>query len=186
MRSKRWCVLRPAAPWAAAVRGMANVVLNNAAAAEKEFVALRASVTPWVGDYRARELIDTYRLVAATYAGRSQELLAASSHLTGARSNILTLNLGRAYLERGEFAEAERQLNLALKMNRLWGNPDSLASHNFLCYTLAQFYLGRVAEQTGKKAEAVNAYQEFLSHFENSNAKLLQIAEARAALKRLL
>jgi hypothetical protein len=41
-------------------------------------------------------------------------------------------------------------------------------------------------EQSGKKAEAVNAYQEFLGHFENSTANLPQIAEARAALKRLL
>jgi hypothetical protein len=38
---------------------------------------------------------------------------------------------------------------------------------------------------SGKKTEAINAYQEFLSHFENSTAKLPQIAEARAALKRL-
>jgi cytochrome c-type biogenesis protein CcmH/NrfG len=51
---------------------------------------------------------------------------------------------------------------------------------------LAHFYLGRILEQTGKKAEAITAYQEFLSHFENSTAKLPQIAEARAALKRLM
>ena len=38
----------------------------------------------------------------------------------------------------------------------------------------------------GKKAGAINAYQEFLSHFENSTARLPQIAVARAALKRLL
>jgi hypothetical protein len=46
--------------------------------------------------------------------------------------------------------------------------------------------LGRILEQSGKKSEAVNAYQEFLSHFENSTAKPSQIAEARAALERLL
>ena len=43
----------------------------------------------------------------------------------------------------------------------------------------------KILEQTGKKAEALKAYQEFLSHFEHSTAKLPQIAEARAAVKRL-
>jgi serine/threonine protein kinase len=41
-------------------------------------------------------------------------------------------------------------------------------------------------EQSGNKTEAINAYQTFLSHFENSTAALPQIAEARGALKRLL
>jgi hypothetical protein len=51
---------------------------------------------------------------------------------------------------------------------------------------LTQFYLGKILEQTGKKTEAFKAYQEFLCHFENSTAKLLQIAEVRAAVKRLM
>jgi hypothetical protein len=38
---------------------------------------------------------------------------------------------------------------------------------------------------TGKKAEAISACQEFLGHFEKPPSKLPQIAEARAALKRL-
>ncbi len=51
---------------------------------------------------------------------------------------------------------------------------------------LAQFYLGKLLEQGGKKAEAINFYQEFLSHFVNSSARLPQITEARAAIKRLM
>jgi cytochrome c-type biogenesis protein CcmH/NrfG len=51
---------------------------------------------------------------------------------------------------------------------------------------LTQFYLGKILEQTGKKAEALKAYQEFLCHFENSTAKLPQIAEVQAAVKRLM
>ena len=52
--------------------------------------------------------------------------------------------------------------------------------------SLTQFYLGKILEQACKKAEALKAYHEFLSHFENSTAKLPQIAEARAAVKRLI
>ncbi len=51
---------------------------------------------------------------------------------------------------------------------------------------MTNFYLGKMYEKEGKETEAINAYQEFLSHFENSTAKLPQIAEARAAVKRLL
>jgi len=80
--------------------------------------------------------------------------------------------------------EAERHLRFALKAAQFYGVPPHV-DKSFLSYTLAQFYLGRVLEQTGKKAEAINAYRGFLSHFENSTAKLPQIAEARAALKRL-
>jgi len=69
---------------------------------------------------------------------------------------------------------------------RMWGNDDYIASASFLSYTLANFYLGKLLEQSGKKAEAIHAYQEFLGHFENSAAKLPQIAEARTALKRLM
>ncbi len=83
-------------------------------------------------------------------------------------------------------SEAERHLRFVIKAQRFWGNPGPFSYPEFLSYTLAQFYLGKLMEQSGKKSEAVNAYQEFLSHFENSTAKLPQIAEARAALKRLL
>jgi hypothetical protein len=61
-----------------------------------------------------------------------------------------------------------------------------MAYSGFLAYALAEFYQAKVFEHMGKKADAVNACQEFLSHFENSNARLTQIAEARVALKRLL
>ena len=49
---------------------------------------------------------------------------------------------------------------------------------------LAAFYLGRVAEQTGRKEEARALYREFLGHFEHSSSRLPQVAEARAALSR--
>jgi LPS O-antigen subunit length determinant protein (WzzB/FepE family) len=69
---------------------------------------------------------------------------------------------------------------------RTWDNSRSIAISDFLAYVLGEFYQAQVYEHDGKKADAVNAYQEFLSHFENSNARLPQIAEARAPLKRLL
>ena len=177
---------RDASPWAAGVRGTAYLLLKKDTAAEKEFAALRASVTPLVGDYMAGKTVELHRLQAAAYAGRWQEVIATWPQLGQQFWPRYALEVGRAYLEMGMLGEAERHLRFALLAQRVWGNEDFLASANFLSYTLAQFYLGRILEQTGKKAEAINAYQEFLSHFENSTAKLPQIAEARAALKRLM
>jgi len=177
---------RHVSPWAAHVRGTAYLLLKKDAAAEKEFADLRASLTPLVGDYAAGKRVELQRLQAAAYAGRWQEVIASWPQLGHQFWPGYALAVGRAYLEMGMLAEAERHLRFASNVERLWSSDTAVVSHNFLSYTLAQFYLARVMEQTGKKAEAINAYQEFLSHFENSTAKLPQIAEARAALKRLM
>ena len=100
---------------------------------------------------------------------------------------MVALQVGRAYLELGALPEAEQHLQFALKAYRDWSSPNTLAvGPNFLTYALTQFYVGKVLERAGKKAEALKSFQEFLGHFEHSTAKLPQIAEARAAVKRLM
>jgi len=162
-------------PGASEVRGIAYLLLKNDPAAEKEFNALRAYLTPPLGEYMAGKNVDRDRLLAAAYAGRWQEVAAGWQQLgRNFLRPTIALEVGRAYLEMGALPEAEQHLRFALKTDQ-----------NFLTYILTQFYLGKVLEQTGKKAEALKAYQEFLGHFKNSTAKLPQIAEARDALKRL-
>jgi hypothetical protein len=51
---------------------------------------------------------------------------------------------------------------------------------------MSHCYLGQLYEKTGKHDQAINEYQEFLSHFGNSPSRLPQVGEARAALKRLM
>jgi len=177
---------RNTTPWAAGFRGTAYLLLKKDAEAAKEFGDLRASVTPLVGDYMAGKTVELHRLQAAAYAGRWQEVVASWPQLGQQFWDAYALEVGRAYLETGMLSEAERHLRFALKAGQFWDNPTQLVRSNFVSHTLAQFSLGKVLEQTGKKAEAISAYKEFLSHFENSTAKLPQIAEARAALKRLM
>jgi len=74
----------------------------------------------------------------------------------------------------GALPEAEQHLRFAAK------EPST-----FLSCVLTQFYLGKVLERTGGRAEALKAYQDFLGHFGHSTAKLPQIAAAWAAAKRL-
>jgi tetratricopeptide (TPR) repeat protein len=177
---------RSTLPWAAGIRGTAYLLLKKVSAAEKEFADLRASVTPLVGEYMAGKTVELHRLQAAAYDGRWQEVVGSWPQLGQQFWDLYALDVGRAYLKTGNLDEAERHLRFALKATRDWEDPSLLRWSNFVSYTLAQFYLGRVLEQTGRKAEAIGAYKEFLGHFENSTAKLPQIAEARAALKRLM
>jgi tetratricopeptide (TPR) repeat protein len=163
--------------WASGERGIAYLLLKNEPAAQKEFNALRAYLTPSQGEYMAGKIVDEERLLAAAYAGRSQEVTTRWQQLGGQFSFEIALEVGRAYLELGALPEAEQYLRFAFKTY-----PGYVT---YLRYALAQFYLGKVLEQTGKKAEALKSYQEFLGHFEHSTAKLPQIAEARAAVKRL-
>ena len=126
------------------------------------------------------------RVVAALYAGRWQQVIAEWPQVDAVSRSGLGLVVGRASLETANWDEGERHLRVVPILQRTWDNEVSISNSDFLAYSLGEFYLAKVFEHTGKKADAVNAYQEFLSHFENSNARLPQIAEARAALKRLM
>jgi len=177
---------RHAVPGAAGLRALADLVLKKDPAAEREFAALRASLGPLVGDYMLERTIEFYRLLAAAYSGRWQQVTTDSAKIHPWFRTGIDYEVGRAFFETGNLTEAERYLQLTLMAARLWANDSQIASNDLLSSILAQFYQGGILEQAGKKAEAINAYQEFLSHFENSTAQLPQIAEARAALKRLM
>jgi eukaryotic-like serine/threonine-protein kinase len=180
-----WASRQPG-PGAAEIRGVADLLLKNNPAAEKEFAAARAASAPFDGDYAAGKTIALGRLMAAGYAGRWQEVISGWPELLAPARWFLIFHLGRAAAETGSLPDAEKQLRLALLTFSDFENQEVMARHDALSYVLAQFYLAKVCEQEGKKADAVNLYQEFLAHFENSPARLPQIPEARAALKRLM
>jgi len=171
---------------AAEVRGVAYLLLKNGPAAEKEFAAAQASATLVLGDYMAKKLIVLDRLYASSFSNRWQEVISNWPQLPGPLNWFCSFHLGRAYAEVGMLGQAEQELQLARRAGLFWGNQVVIADHDPLSYVLAGFYLAKVFEQEGKKAEALNLYQEFLSHFENSSVRLPQIPEAQAALKRLL
>jgi tetratricopeptide (TPR) repeat protein len=152
----------------------------------ERFAALRKSVAPLYGDYAAEQTVNTSRWLAAAYAGRWQEVIAGWPKRQGFLRAALAVYAGRAYLETGNRDEAEKLFRFTIQAQRTWLKAAVIAAHDPLSYALAQFYLAKLLEQEGKKSEAINSYQEFLSHFENSSARLPQIAEARAALKRLM
>jgi tetratricopeptide (TPR) repeat protein len=146
--------------WAAGVRGTAYLLLKNGPAAEKEFNAQRAYFTPLLGEYMAGKYVDLERLLAAAYAGRWQEVTAGWQQLGSEFRPMVALEVARAHLELGALPEAEQHLRFALKAFRSWGVIKSLVvAPNFLTYALTQFYLGKILDQTGKKAEATVGFE---------------------------
>ncbi|MCU1237657.1 MAG: serine/threonine protein kinase with repeat [Candidatus Solibacter sp.] len=172
-------------PWAGGLRATAYLLLRREAEAEKEFAALRASISPILGEYVAAETIAFHRMLADSYAGRRNRVIETWSRLPRSWWSLYALDVGRAYLKSGVFAEAEHHLRLARKAQQAYFmNGDMQAQHNLLTWMLAGFYLGEVMEKTGRRIEAVAYYQEFAKHFENSPAALPQLATAHAVLGR--
>jgi len=168
---------------AAEVRGVAYLLLKNEPAAEREFAAARAAMVPVLGDYLAERFIAFDRLRAASYSGQWDRVIADWPEFSGSLGSANPFFLGRAYAEMGMLPEAEKELRDGL----VWVSPGNLIGSysDFFCYELTQFYLGKVFELEGKKTDAVDSYRAFVSHFIKSNARLPEIAEAQAALRRL-
>ncbi|HEX8926063.1 MAG TPA: tetratricopeptide repeat protein, partial [Terriglobales bacterium] len=93
---------------------------------------------------------------------------------------------GRAHLLTKDYASAETDLQEAIRSSRNIANNASITGKLPVIEMLSHFYLGQVYEQGGKRDQALNEYQNFLSHFPDEKTPLPQIGEARAALKRLM
>ena len=168
---------------AAEIRGVAYLLLNNDAAAEKEFATVRNDMVPYFSDYNIEQFIAFDRLSAASYSHQWPNVIAGWSKLGGDIKIRNRFFPGRAYTESALYPQAEEELRTGLR----WLSPGNLVGSfsDFFCDELSQFYLGKVFEHEGKKADAINFYRAFLSHFQNSTARLPQISEARGAIQRL-
>ncbi len=125
-------------------------------------------------------------LYAALAHHDPQAALAATAGMPNHFDSGLLYPRGWAYFETKDYARAEQDFHNTILQERLLSNFNTLLGRSPLRAALAHFYLGQIYEATGKRDQAVNEYQEFLSHFENSTSKLPQIAVARAALKQAL
>jgi DNA-binding winged helix-turn-helix (wHTH) protein/tetratricopeptide (TPR) repeat protein len=168
---------------AAEVRGVAHLVLNNREEAEQEFTAARTAMVSFFSEYLVEKFLALDRLRAASYSSQWRQLIAGWPELPGDIKQQYAFFPGRAYAELALFPQAEGELRSALRFVM----PGTLAGgdSDFLCDQLTHFYLGKVLEQEGKKADALKSYRAFLSHFEHSTAHLPQIGEARGAIERL-
>jgi eukaryotic-like serine/threonine-protein kinase len=145
-----------------------------------------AAAHPWLAPAALDLLRTTNEMQAAVGRSDGRAALAAAGRLPDLNDPLLLLLRARAQLLLKDYAAAEGLLRRALSAERDTENYNRLRTRSPLIAAMCHFYLGQVYEGAAKREQAVNEYQEFLSHFESSRTRLPQVAEARAALKRLV
>jgi tetratricopeptide (TPR) repeat protein len=126
------------------------------------------------------------QMISSVDRGDGSKALAAVASMPNFLLEPFLFNKGRARLLLNDYAGAEQDFKSTLQQSHNLGNLGFILGHVPLYAVLSHFYLGQIYERTGKSQPAVDEYQSFLSHFEGSRTKLPQVAEARAALARLM
>ena len=158
---------------------------GDAAASEKslqQYVAAHPELGPQ-GIEHARNILALYSALARKDA---QSILTTAGHFPNYVASWLRFPRGWAYVETKDYARAEEDFRTTLVDERNMSSFNLIRTRIPLLSALSHFYLGQIYETTGKRDQAVNEYQEFLSHFENSKAQLPQIAVARTALQHFM
>jgi serine/threonine protein kinase/Tfp pilus assembly protein PilF len=167
------------------VVGLLETLAGNTAAARQSWQRF-ASSHPWISP-REIEIEEAHAdIAAAVQRGDGQTALNRAAGIPDFQDAGLLFLKGRAHLLTNDYSSAEHDLRATIRRSRSLMNPRVISQRFPVLEILSHYYLGQLYERTNKRDEAVNEYQEFLSHFSNSHSKLRQIAEARAALKRLM
>ena len=93
---------------------------------------------------------------------------------------------GRAHLLLKDDAAAETQFRKALLYARRMDNFVDMRNLFPAYAILTHYYLAQMYEHDGKRDQAINEYQEFLSRFQSTQTKPQQVTEARTSLKKLM
>jgi tetratricopeptide (TPR) repeat protein len=141
---------------------------------------------PWLSQ-AAQDMTQAYNeVLSAIERGDGQVAMAQMAHLPSTQLGLTLYLKGRAHLLGNDGAGAESDLRAAIFFNRNLENFRFMTLRVPMFNVLPHFYLGQLYERTGKRDQAINEYQDFLSHFETSHTKLPQVVAARAALKNLM
>ncbi len=158
---------------------------GNSSAAQQALRRFAAS-HPWVAP-RAIEVLQVYADVnAAVDRGDGQAALARAATVPDFQEGYFQFLKGRSHLLINDYSSAEEEFRIVLRMDRDMENFQVLSQRFPVAAMLSHYYLGQLYERTGKRDQAINEYQEFLSHFPESQTRLAQVGEARSALKRLM
>jgi serine/threonine protein kinase/tetratricopeptide (TPR) repeat protein len=162
-----------------------ETVAGNPSAAQQSLQRF-ASSHPWIAP-RALEINQASAdITAAVLRGDGPAALSRATSIPDFQYSYLLFLKGRAHLLTNDYASAETEFRGVLLSERSLANPGTLTQRFPLLGILSHYYLGELYERTSKRDQAINEYQEFLSGFASPQTRLSQVADARAALKRLM
>ena len=158
---------------------------GNASAAQ-QCLQKYASSHPWIAP-RALEIDQAFAdMTLAVHNGDGQTALNHAARVPNFQDAYLLYLKARAHLLANDYASAENEFRTGLRVGRSLENGGIMARRFPAIGILSHYYLGQLYERTGKRDQAINEYQEFISSFANSQTRLAQVGDARAALKRLM
>jgi tetratricopeptide (TPR) repeat protein len=160
-------------------------IAGNDSAAD-EALRRHASSAPWISQWSNQQTLLTQQTLAAIQRGDGASAVTLIGQLANQNVPLTHFIRARAQLLASNYAEAEAQFRATIFWDRDLENFPIEVRGTPTLPILSHFYLGQVYEKTGKRDQALNEYQEFLSHFESSHTKLPQVAEAKTALKNLM
>jgi eukaryotic-like serine/threonine-protein kinase len=162
-----------------------QTMAGNSSAAQQSLQRYAAS-HPWVAP-RAIEIDQALADVsAAVHRGDGQAALSRAASIPDLQDPYLLFLKARGHLLINDYSPAEEEFRALLRVERSVANPRVLTERFPLPGILSHYYLGQLYERTGKRDQAINEFQEFLSHFSNSQTRLAQVGDARTALKQLM
>jgi eukaryotic-like serine/threonine-protein kinase len=165
--------------------GLLETLAGNTGAARQSRQRFAAS-HPWISS-REIEIEEAYAdIVAAVQQGDGRTALNRAASIPDFQDADRLFLKARAHLLTNDYSSAEHDFRATIRRSRSLMNPRTISQRFPVVEMLSHYYLGQLYERTNKRDDAVNEYQDFLSHFTNSHTKLPQVAEARTALKRLM
>ena len=157
---------------------------NSAAAHQslQRFSSSHPSVAP-----REIEIQQAYAdISAAVQRGDGHAALSRATSIPDFQDSYSLFLKARAHLLTNDYASAETEFRAGLLRGRSLANSPTMNQRFPALEVLSHYYLGQLYERTNKRDQAINEYQEFLSHFASSQTPLAQVGDARGALKRLM
>ena len=161
--------------------------MNKNGSAAQQSLQQFASTHPGISS-RFTEIQKTINNAQAAMEGNDgQTALNLAASIPDLQFPELLFLKGRSHLLINDYATAEGEFRrVILKSRGQVSNLTFIKGRFPAIELLSHYHLAQIYERTGKRDQAINEYQEFLSHFESSHTRLPQVAEARTTLKRLM
>jgi serine/threonine protein kinase/Tfp pilus assembly protein PilF len=145
-----------------------------------------ASSHPWISR-RAIEVQQAHNdIAAAVQRGDGAAALGHATSIPNFSYPQFVFLKARSHFLTKDDASAETEFRSVLWYERDLENGLTLVERLPVLGILSHYYLGEIYERGGKRDQAINEYQEFLSHFGATQSHLAQVSDARAAMKRLV